>query len=202
MWAKRGLFVLAAVLGALLIGAPMTAQIGIPLARPASPVNVYPGSAVNGGGTIGRALLFSPDATFDIGANGASRPANIWVSGQVNAGTISVLNTNAGKFAWGNGNAWASNATPTISSGFGTSPTITGAASVFRVTLGNPVGQSGVVLFNLSVAFGSAPFVSCRDETTNAANPPAYATTATQVTITFTTAVAADTVVCSVQGLP
>lgn len=156
----------------------------------------YPLQMTNGGG-----LLFV-DNTVDIGANAANRPANIWAAAQVSANTLTILTGATGKFAWGNGNAFASGAVPTISSGFGTSPAITGAASVFRVTLGNPVAQSGVVLFNASPAFGSAPFVTCRDETTQTANPATYTVTSTQVTIIFTTAVAADTVVCSVQGLP
>lgn len=152
--------------------------------------------------TVFSSLLFSPDATYDIGASGANRPANIWAANQVSAATFAPLNTNAGKYAWGNGNAALSAATPTISSGFGTSPSITGSASSFRVTLGTPVAQAGVVLFNLTVAFGSAPNVVCRDETTQTANPPTYTVTSTQVTVTFTTAVAADKVGCIVMGLP
>lgn len=153
-------------------------------------------------GSAATNLLFSPDNTYSIGANGATRPSNVWAAAQVSGSTLTILSGNAAKFAWSSGNAWASGATPTISSGFGTAPAITGSASVFRVTLGNPVAQAGIVLFNASPAFGSAPFVSCRDETTQTANPPTYTVTTTQVTITFTTAVAGDTVVCSVQGLP
>jgi hypothetical protein len=156
----------------------------------------YPLQMTNGGG-----LLFI-DNTVDIGAQGANRPSNIWAAAQINGLTVGIQSVAGAGFTWGNGNRIISGATPTISSGFGTSPSITGAASVFRVTLGNPVAQAGVVLFNASPAFGSAPFVSCRDEITQAANPPTYAVTTTQVTITFTAAVAGDTVVCSVQGLP
>lgn len=193
---------LIAVLASAGVASGQTSVLRIPPSSLAPPVIVFPASAVDGAGVIRRSLLFSPDASFEIGANGATRPANIWASGQVNAATISIIAGATGKFAWGSGNGWVSGATATISSGFGTSPAITGAASVFRVTLGNPVAQAGVVLFNASPAFGSAPFVSCRDETTQTANPPTYTVTTTQVTITFTTAVAGDTVVCSVQGLP
>lgn len=194
-----------AVLTALVclgLAASASAQINVAPGSLMPPVVAFPSSAVDSSGTIRKALLFAPDATFDIGANGATRPANVWVSGQINASTVSIFAAAGGKFAWGNGNAFVSGATATISSGFGTTPGITGTASVFRVTLGNPVAQAGVVLFNASPAFGSAPFVSCRDEITQTANPATYAVTATQVTITFTTAVAGDTVVCSVQGLP
>lgn len=149
------------------------------------------------------ALLFSVDGAFDIGAAAASRPANIWVTNQVSAAAFAPLNTTAGKYAWGNGNAALSNAAASLVGGsFGTTPSITGAASSFRVTLGTPVGQTGTINFNLAVAFGSAPNVVCRDETTAAANPPAYVVTTTQVALTFTTAVAADKIGCIVIGLP
>jgi hypothetical protein len=42
----------------------------------------------------------------------------------------------------------------------------------------------------------------CRDETTAAANPPAYTVSTTQLTLTFTVAVAADKIGCLVLGLP
>lgn len=35
---------------------------------------------------IGQTLLFSPDATYDIGASGATRPRNVFISGQLTAG--------------------------------------------------------------------------------------------------------------------
>lgn len=192
-------------LACVLFALPAAAQTSVLTIPPGSlmpPVLVFPASAVDGAGVIRRALLFSPDATFDIGASGATRPVNIWATGQVNAPVIATTTANTAKYAWGTGNAWASNATPTISSGFGTSPAIAGTASAFRVTLGNPVAQSGVVLFNTSPAFGSVPIVTCRDEITQSANPPTYTTTATQVTIIFTTAVAADTIACTAFGLP
>jgi hypothetical protein len=161
-----------------------------------------PASSVDGGGVMRRALLFSPDGSFDIGASGLTRPANIWASGQINASTLSIIGGAAGKFAWSSGFQVLAGSTPTISSGFGTSPSIAGAAGTFRVTLGNPVAQSGVVLFNNTPTNGSIPVVMCRDETTQTANPPTYTATVSQVTITFTTAVAADTVGCIVLGLP
>lgn len=153
-------------------------------------------------GLVNGPLLFTPDSTFDIGANGANRPASIWASNAISALQYQILGGSAGKYAWAGGNALLSGATPTIASGFGTTPGIAGTASVFRVTLGNPVAQAGVVNFNLAIAFGSAPIVNCRDETTQAANPPTYTVTTTQVTITFTAAVAADKVGCIVLGLP
>jgi len=181
--------------GAITGSAQITAAKGLGFAR------AGPG-VVNGAMTLNGPLLFSPDNTFDIGANGANRPSNIWAAGQISAKTFAVLAVSGAGYTWASGNRWASGEAPTIASGFGTSPTITGAASVFRVTLGNPVGQSGVVNFNLGVAFGSAPVVTCRDETTQTANPPTYTVSTTQVTITFTTAVAADKIGCTALGLP
>lgn len=150
----------------------------------------------------GGPLLFTPDATYDIGAIGATRPNNIWAANQISANTLTMLNNAAAKLAWPSGFQALSAATPTISSGFGTSPAIAGTASVFRVTLGNPVAQSGVVLFNNTPTNGAIPFVTCRDETTQAANPPTYTATVSQVTITFSAAVAADKVACLSVGLP
>jgi hypothetical protein len=199
---RRLLALILALLGGAAPAFAQTVAITIPPGTLMPPVIVFPASAVNGAGVIGATLLFSPDNTFNIGAVGATRPSNITFGNQINGPVFALASGNTAKFAWGSGNAWASNATPTISSGFGTSPAIAGTASVYRVTLGNPVAQSGVVLFNASPAFGSAPFVSCRDETTQTANPPTYTVTATQVTITFTIAVASDAIVCAVLGLP
>jgi hypothetical protein len=95
-------------------------------------------------------------------------------------------------------NLTLSAAVPTITSGFGTSPSITGTASAFRITLGTPVGQTGVVAFNTT--FANAPVVQCGDETSIAGDPIKGAPTTTNVTLTFTIAVAADKVSCIVHG--
>jgi hypothetical protein len=105
--------------------------------------------------------------------------------------------------AWGTANVMlGGGSSATIASGFGTSPSIAGAGSAFRVTLGTPVGQSGVVNFNNTGAYAHPPVAYCYDEVTAAANPPTLTVTATQLTITFSTAVAADTVACFSIGLP
>lgn len=147
-------------------------------------------------------LLFMPDATYDIGANGANRPLNIWATGQIQANSFSMVAGTAAKVAWNSGFFLLSGATPTIASGFGTSPSIAGGLSAFRITLGNPVAQSGVVTYNNTPSNTSIPVITCRDETTQTANPPTYTATISQVTITFTTAVAADKIGCQLMGLP
>jgi hypothetical protein len=52
--------------------------------------------------------------------------------------------------------------TPTIASGFGTSPSIAGKDSAFRVTIGTSPGSTGVVTFG--TAFATAPCVVVNNE--------------------------------------
>lgn len=181
---KRG----GAIIGALLVVA----------------VSVGSGSAQDYYKSLSRVfgpILFSPDATYDIGANGANRPLNVWITGQIQAATFAMLAGNAAKVSWTSGYFLLSGATPTVT-GFGTGATIAGGLSAFRITIGTPVGQSGVVTYNNTPANINIPIIECRDETTQTANPPTYTATTSQVTITFTTAVAGDKVGCSVLGLP
>lgn len=84
--------------------------------------------------------------------------------------------------------------TPTITAGFGTSPSIAGVDSAFRVTQGTPVGATGTVTFG--TAFTTAPSCVGLDETTTAGNP--LKLTATTTTVAFAsggTMVAADKLV-------
>lgn len=67
-------------------------------------------------------------------------------------------------------------ATPSITSGFGTSPSIAGNDNVGRVTIGTLPGTSGVVTF--SSPFANAPICLANDETTSV-NVRATATTTT-----------------------
>jgi hypothetical protein len=70
--------------------------------------------------------------------------------------------------------------TPTISSGFGTSPSIAGKGSSFRVTVGTGTGiVTGVVAFG--VTFTNIPACSANDEVT--ANYLQAVPTTTQVTV-------------------
>jgi hypothetical protein len=42
-----------------------------------------PAGNVSSGGTVGGTLLFTPDNTYDIGANGANRPRNLYAGGSI-----------------------------------------------------------------------------------------------------------------------
>jgi len=78
---------------------------------------------------------------------------------------------------------------PTVSSGFGTGPTIAGKASSFRVTVGTGGASTGIVAFG--VTFTNAPVCSANNETT--AQLVRAVPTTTQVTVAGTMA-AADVV--------
>lgn len=84
----------------------------------------------------------------------------------------------------------------TVLSGFGTSPSVTGTAMAFRVTIGTPTGTSGIVQFG--TAFSTAPSCLAQDETSTAANPVKATATTSQVTLASAGLVAADlvTVLC------
>jgi hypothetical protein len=51
-------------------------------------------------GTLERALLFSPDNTYDIGASGANRPRSIFAGTEIAAGSH-ITNAAAGFYRWG-----------------------------------------------------------------------------------------------------
>ena len=150
-------------------------------------------------------LLPAATTVYNLGSV-SSQWNQIYASGLVQGLFFETITGATSGIYYGTSNAFEKFSTPTLSGvGFGTSASIVGSSAAFRVTLGNPVGQSGIVLFNGTFAFGSIPVVMCRDEVTAAANPVVLTTTAGQVTIASnggSTFVAADTVVCSVQGLP
>jgi hypothetical protein len=66
----------------------------------------------------------------------------------------------------------------TLTSGFGTAPSITGNDLSFKVTLGNPVGTSGIVA--LKQPWINAPGIVC---SINSASTVSVTTTTTQVTL-------------------
>lgn len=122
------------------------------------------------------------DNVRDLGVASTNRIHNAFIGTSISLGT----------------NVTFSAAVPTITSGFGTTPSIVGTAAGFRLTLGNPVGQTGVVAFNTT--FANPPVVQCGDETSIAGDPIKETPTITNVTLTFTLAVAGDKVACSVTG--
>lgn len=72
--------------------------------------------------------------------------------------------------------------TPTISAGFGTTPSIAGVASAFKVTVGGGGDTSGVVLF--TTTWSTAPVCIAQNQTTG--NILRTTPTTTQVTVTGT----------------
>ena len=76
--------------------------------------------------------------------------------------------------------------TPTISSGFGTTPAIAGVAAAFKVTVGAGGDTTGVVLFNTT--WPTAPICAANNETT--AQLVRATPTVTQVTLAGTLAAA------------
>jgi hypothetical protein len=143
-------------------------------------------------------LLFSPTNTYNIGVAGCATgcPANAYIGGTV-GGNLFAANTvgSAGGFAVGADYMIQTNA-PTITSGFGTSPSFgaTSAESSFTLILGTPVGQTGVVGFPTN--FQHVPPFYCYDRTTAAANPLTILPTVSQITITGTVMVAGDNIDC------
>lgn len=86
----------------------------------------------------------------------------------------------------------------TITSGFGTSPTIAGSDTAFRVTLGNPVSTSGVVA--LKQSWPHAPVVVCNNETTNSGVKATPSTTSVTLSQSSGTWVAGDVISCIAIG--
>ncbi len=88
-------------------------------------------------------------------------------------------------------------AVPTIASGFGTNPSITGKVCAFRVTIGTGgVSQGGVVAFNTT--FANAP--ACVGSCSRAGFAITCVSTTTQVTLASGTFTAGDTVDVLVRG--
>lgn len=82
----------------------------------------------------------------------------------------------------GSNNFYVQGTTPTISSGFGTTPSIAGTASTFKVTVGSGGDTTGVVLF--AVTWANAPTCVANNETS--AQLVRATPTTTQVTLAGT----------------
>lgn len=82
----------------------------------------------------------------------------------------------------GSNNFYVQGTTPTISSGFGTTPSIAGTASTFKVTVGSGGDTTGVVLFALT--WSNAP--SCMANNETSAQLVRTTPTTTQVTLSGT----------------
>jgi len=178
--------------------------------------------SATGGITLGAgvALTMGNSGTITLGPSGAdvrasgyaaftiTNPTIQWPSNTPDlsiarnaAGILEVNNGTAGRFAdikvrhLRTGTIATYAPAPTISSGFGTSPSIAGSDSAGRVTIGNPTGTSGVITFG--TAWGTAPACTANDEVTGVAITTAATTTQLTLAGSF---VAADTVVFTCIG--
>lgn len=124
---------------------------------------------------------------------GSANPTgNITLTSSINGGAFSTVATfqsdgvmsaaatiQGTKVLYGTGNTALAQNTPSITSGFGTSPSIAGAASSFRVTVGSGGDTTGLVAFNTT--FSNAPACHANNETT--ANLTRTTSTTTTVTV-------------------
>jgi hypothetical protein len=129
---------------------------------------------VNGG--TARATIFGSATTITLATNNGTAVFNIPTNGDLSIGS------DAGAIIYGK-------ATPTIASGFGTSPTIAGRTSAFRVTVGIGGATTGTV--TLGRTFTNIPICQANDEVT--ANYLQTTPTTTTVVVNGTM-VAADTI--------
>lgn len=129
--------------------------------------------------------------TSAINARNAGDTGDITLITSTAADRVQVGGTNATGLTvtTGSNNFYVQGTTPTISSGFGTTPAIAGTASTFKVTVGGGGDTTGVVLF--ATTWTNAPSCMANNETT--AQLVRTTPTTTQVTISGTMA-AADVV--------
>lgn len=141
-------------------------------------------TAFIGPGTEASTGVFRLANTSAINARNAGDTADLVLLTSTAADRVLLggANTTGFTFATGSNNLYVQGTTPTISSGFGTTPAIAGTASTFRVTVGAGGDTTGVVLF--SATWANAPVCQANNETT--AQLVRATPTTTQVTIAGT----------------
>lgn len=168
------------------------------LATAGVPAQYSPGFCFDGSGWRTNATAAAQSAVVCIDlepAQGTANPSAILTfKYSVNGGAFSTIfainnfgsTTAAGNSAMGStavllsgSNTVFSGAVPTITSGFGTGPTIVGKSSAFRVTIGTGGDTTGVIAFNNT--YTNAPACTANNETTG--NLTRAVSTTTGVTI-------------------
>lgn len=137
--------------------------------------------ATNGSG----ALRLYSGGTTETARFHASRGVSIGDTTDPGATNLRVAGTSTlvGNISVGGTNITDAVATPTIASGFGTSPSIVGKTFAFRITIGSGgVATSGVV--NFGMTFANPPVVIVQGSN-NGASQYASTVTTTQATIQF-----------------
>lgn len=143
-------------------------------------------TAFIGPGTEASAGVIRLANTSVLAARNAGDTADITLLTSSAADRIVLGNANATGLTYTDGTRslfWQTQA-PTISSGFGTTPSIAGNASAFKVTVGSGGDTTGVVLFN--VTWATAPSCIANNQTT--AQLVRATPTTTQVTLAGTLA--------------
>ena len=120
--------------------------------------------------------FIGPGTEADAGVIRLANTSQINARNNGDSGNLVLLTSNASDFVVqgntnvagfqrtiGTNNLYDLGGTPTISSGFGTTPAIAGNASRFRVTVGGGGDTTGVVLFNDT--WTTAPVCTANNET-------------------------------------
>lgn len=143
-------------------------------------------TAFLGPGTEASAGVLRLANTSVIAARNAADSGDITLLTSTASDRVQVGSANATGFdvTLGSNTLHFTAATPTISSGFGTTPSIAGTSSAFKVTVGGGGDTTGVVLFNTT--WGTAPSCSANNQTT--AQLVRATPTTTQVTLAGTLA--------------
>lgn len=143
-------------------------------------------TAFIGPGTEATAGVIRLANTSTIAArnNGDSGNYTLLTSNASDQVVLGSTNAAGLKYTDGTRSLFWQTAAPTISSGFGTAPSIAGNDSAFKVTVGAGGDTTGVVLFNQT--WSTAPVCMVQDETTSSHRLSPQPTT-TQITIDGTT---------------
>lgn len=141
-------------------------------------------TAFIGPGTEASAGVVRLANTSTVAARNAGDTGDITLITATAADAVQVGSANAAEFdvVLGSNTLKFTAATPTISSGFGTTPSIAGTSSAFKVTVGSGGDTTGVVLFN--VTWATAPTCVANNQST--AQLVRATPTTTQVTLAGT----------------
>jgi hypothetical protein len=148
-------------------------------------------TAVATSGTYSAGTAPAGMATGDVSAAESATTATYWLGSDANGflfrnGLTLQLTAGAGSSLKLGANITDSGSVPTITSGFGTSPTIAGRDYAFLITLGSAAGNTGgVVAFNAATAYTNAPV--CEASAPAVGAPSVVTTTTTALTLVWST---------------
>lgn len=174
---------LAAVATGRVLGSMGTSTAPAWLTNPSS-TTFEVSTAFLGPGTEAAAGVLRLANTATVSARNAGNTGDLVLLSSTAADRVLLGGTNTTGFtlATGSNNLFIQGTTPTISSGFGTTPTIAGTATAFKVTVGGGGDTTGVVLF--AFTWSTAP--SCVANNQTSAQLVRATPTTTQVTLAGT----------------